>query len=204
MVTTIRCDWHGAMGRCAREGALYPRAGVRGGASCEACAGYIDPNRRKTVAWSPSGGRSASRVTFFDGAAGGNGQRRRDADISGRRQLLRGRWRARGRRRAVLSGWDQRRVARYEHSRNVVARTTFRFRWTGQSEVRLRIAGVACGFDVRPPTRATAVAERACDIALRAVASSALSFPASTALGNRARHTVTPAAVDDRPRDDVP
>ncbi|OXH92311.1 hypothetical protein CA830_02025 [Burkholderia multivorans] len=31
--------------------------------------------------------------------------------------------------------------------------------------------------------------ERARDIALRPVASSALSFPASTALGNRARHT---------------
>ncbi|PRG38735.1 hypothetical protein C6T52_08990 [Burkholderia multivorans] len=38
-------------------------------ASCQACAGYIDPDRRKTVAWSPSGGgRSASRVAFFDGA----------------------------------------------------------------------------------------------------------------------------------------
>ncbi|PRE52546.1 hypothetical protein C6P97_06550 [Burkholderia multivorans] len=56
------------MGRCAREGALYLRAGLRGGASCEACAGYVDPNRRKTVAWSPSGGRSASCVAFFDGA----------------------------------------------------------------------------------------------------------------------------------------
>lgn len=53
--------------------------------------------------------------------------------------------------------WDQRRVARYEHSRNVVARTTFRFRWTRQSEVRLRIAGVARSFDVRPSTRAAAV-----------------------------------------------
>lgn len=103
MVTTIRCDWHGAMGRCAQQGSLYPRAGVRGGASCEARAGYIDPSRRKTVAWSPSGGRSASRVASFDGAAGGNGQRRRDADFSERRQLLRERWRACGRRRALLS-----------------------------------------------------------------------------------------------------
>ncbi|PRG42476.1 hypothetical protein C6T68_03370 [Burkholderia multivorans] len=59
---TVR--WGAARGKdCGIRG-----EGARGGASCEACAGYIDPNRRKTVASSPSGGRSASRVAFFDGA----------------------------------------------------------------------------------------------------------------------------------------
>ncbi len=115
---------------------------------------------------------------------------------------------------------DLRRAARYEDSRNVVAHTTFRFRWTGQSEVRLRIArlpmrrigehalrGVTRSFDVRPPTRATAVTRAGSRHCIAGRRELGLIVPSFDRTRGRVRHnlpnTVTPAAVDDRPRDDL-